>query len=78
MIILGVDPGFAITGYGIIEYQNNRFKPIQFGVITTGAELDLPSRLAAIDEGLNALLIAISLMPCLLRSCFSIPISPQL
>ncbi len=56
MIILGVDPGFAITGYGIIEYQNNRFKPIQFGVITTGAELDLPSRLAAIDEGLNALL----------------------
>ena len=26
MIILGIDPGIAIVGYGIIEYKNNKFK----------------------------------------------------
>ena len=31
MIILGIDPGIAIVGYGIIEYKNNKFK---IGIIT--------------------------------------------
>lgn len=35
MIILGIDPGIAIVGYGIIEYKNNKFKVIDYGAITT-------------------------------------------
>lgn len=57
MKIIGVDPGFAITGYGIIEYYNNKFKFIDFGVITTSPELSLPERLLKIDTDLNQLLL---------------------
>jgi len=56
MIIIGVDPGFAITGYGVIEYKNNRFKTIDYGVITTDPKTDLPQRLCVINEKLQALL----------------------
>ena len=31
MIIMGVDPGFAITGYGILEYRNNKLKLLEVG-----------------------------------------------
>lgn len=56
MIIIGVDPGFAITGYGVIEYKNNRFKTIDYGVITTDAKTDLPQRLYVINDKLQELL----------------------
>lgn len=56
MVIIGVDPGFAITGYGIVSYKNNQFKPITYGVITTGAEMNLPERLLEIDCSLNKLI----------------------
>ena len=45
MIILGIDPGFAITGYGVINYVGNKFKVMDFGVITTKADLPHPQRL---------------------------------
>ena len=35
MRILGIDPGFAITGYSIIDYQGNKFKLIDSGAVTT-------------------------------------------
>ena len=35
MVVLGIDPGYAIVGYGIVKYQNNRFTPIEFGEVTT-------------------------------------------
>lgn len=56
MIIFGVDPGFAITGYGVIEYKNNKFKTIDYGVITTDAKTDLPQRLYVINDKLQELL----------------------
>lgn len=56
MLIIGIDPGFAITGYGVVDYRNNTFKPVQFGVITTETGLELPDRLLAIDQGLHALI----------------------
>ena len=37
MIIMGVDPGFAITGYGIVEYQNNKLKLLDVGAVNTKA-----------------------------------------
>jgi len=45
MIILGIDPGFAITGYGIVEKIGNKYKHIANGVITTDSKLDFNERL---------------------------------
>ena len=48
MIILGIDPGYAIVGYGVLEYQNHRFRILDFGAITTPAEMEFPLRLKSI------------------------------
>ncbi|HBE77268.1 MAG TPA: crossover junction endodeoxyribonuclease RuvC [Firmicutes bacterium] len=45
MIILGVDPGTAITGYGLVSYGGNHLKKVTFGAIRTGPELSLTGRL---------------------------------
>lgn len=50
MIILGVDPGIASLGYGVIEYKNNKLKALDFGTFHTKAGLELPRRLALIHE----------------------------
>ncbi|MDU4621931.1 MAG: crossover junction endodeoxyribonuclease RuvC, partial [Clostridioides difficile] len=41
MIILGIDPGIAIVGYGIIEYKNSKFKAIDYGAVTTPAHMNI-------------------------------------
>lgn len=56
MIILGVDPGTAITGYGIIEVNGNRFSPLEYGCIYTQAESRSENRLRKIYEALFRLL----------------------
>ncbi len=48
MIILGIDPGIAIVGWGVIEYTNARFKTIAYGAITTEAGLDVEVRLGKV------------------------------
>lgn len=45
MIILGIDPGTAITGYGLVSYEGNHLRKVTFGVIRTGPELSLANRL---------------------------------
>lgn len=56
MIILGIDPGFAITGYGIIKYENNKFKVIDYGAITTESDLKLSERLLILYNDLEQLI----------------------
>lgn len=56
MIILGIDPGFAITGYGILRYEGNRFTVIDYGAVTTPAGQEFPTRLLKIFIGLEALI----------------------
>jgi len=53
MIILGIDPGYAIIGWGILEYNANKFKVIDFGAITTDAHTPFPLRLNEIYAGMN-------------------------
>ena len=48
MIILGIDPGYAIVGWGVIEYQGNICRPLAFGAITTEAHTDFNARLEQI------------------------------
>ena len=48
MIILGIDPGYAIVGVGVIEYKGNKFRTIDYGAITTTAKTPTPLRLQKI------------------------------
>jgi len=50
MIILGIDPGLATIGYGVIRAEGVRQSVIDYGVITTPAKQPLPSRLKMIYE----------------------------
>ena len=56
MIILGIDPGLATLGYGVIEADNQKRRLIQFGTLTTPAGQPMPQRLRAIYQGMNQLL----------------------
>jgi len=56
MVIIGIDPGFAITGYGIIEYSGNKFKLMDVGVITTEAHTELSDRLLTLNNELDVLI----------------------
>ena len=57
MIIMGIDPGFAITGFGIVKYQGNKFSVIDHGVVTTEAGIPLPKRLLMLSDGLEELVL---------------------
>ena len=56
MIIIGVDPGYAITGYGVISYEGNRFRLINAGAVTTKAGVSLPLRLSKIYDDLTEII----------------------
>ena len=56
MIILGIDPGMAATGFGVIEKRGSDAHFLEAGVITTPAGLDLPARLQMINLGLHQIL----------------------
>ena len=56
MIILGIDPGTATTGYGVIEKSGQNVKHITHGIITTSKTDDMPIRLLAVYTELNRLI----------------------
>ena len=53
MIIMGIDPGFAITGFGIVKYEGNKFSPIEYGAVTTRAGEPFAQRLLTIDREIS-------------------------
>ena len=56
MIILGIDPGYAIIGYGVLEYSNNHFKVLGYGAITTKAGTPFNERLEIIYRELDLIM----------------------
>ena len=48
MRILGIDPGYAIVGYGVVDYAKNRFGVVGYGAITTKAKTPFADRLEVI------------------------------
>ena len=56
MIILGIDPGSRITGYGLISKEGNRLIHIDNGAIFTQSAKDFPQRLQQIFAGLSAII----------------------
>ncbi len=58
MIVLGIDPGTATTGYGLVtETPDGNLKGIDFGVILTPAEMSMPERLLILHQRLNELIL---------------------
>ncbi len=56
MIILGIDPGIAIVGYGVVEYKNSRFVTLAHGSIQTPAHTDVEARLEMIYDELDSII----------------------
>ena len=56
MIILGIDPGYAIVGYGVIEAKNSRYRPLEHGAVTTKSTQDFNGRLEVIYNSMEAIL----------------------
>lgn len=55
MRILGIDPGLAIVGWGVVDYEGSKFRTIDYGSITTPAGMPTEERLMLIDEGIREL-----------------------
>ena len=56
MRIIGIDPGYAITGFGVIEYNGNHFELLKAGAIETKAGVPFPSRLQKIYDDMTDLI----------------------
>jgi crossover junction endodeoxyribonuclease RuvC len=57
MVIIGIDPGYAITGYGIVKYENHKLSVLDYGVISTKSTMPFEKRLLAIAEKLEILCV---------------------
>ena len=56
MRILGIDPGIAIVGFGLIESNRGSVQMLQYGAVTTEAGLPLATRLVQIENDMTALI----------------------
>jgi crossover junction endodeoxyribonuclease RuvC len=56
MIILGIDPGYAIVGWGVIEYSGSKFRTLGYGSIQTPAGMPIVDRLEMIYRGMRELI----------------------
>ena len=55
MIVLGIDPGLATMGWGVLKSERGRFETIDYGVVLTPKTETLPVRLAMLEEGVKKL-----------------------
>jgi crossover junction endodeoxyribonuclease RuvC len=53
MIILGIDPGIAIVGWGVLDYSGSKFKVVDYGSIQTPSTMSTEDRLCAIYDALG-------------------------
>jgi crossover junction endodeoxyribonuclease RuvC len=56
MVVLGIDPGLASTGYGVVQSAGSKLHALADGVIATRAGIPIPRRLADIHEAIEGLL----------------------
>lgn len=56
MRILGIDPGYAIVGFGVVDYAGMNFTPLEYGAITTEAGTIFSDRLTSIYSDLDFLI----------------------
>ncbi len=56
MLILGIDPGLAIVGWGVLDFNNSRFRTVAYGSIQTPAGMETSRRLLGIYRELNGII----------------------
>ena len=56
MRVIGIDPGYAIVGWGVVDYVGNRFAPVGYGAVLTDKDTPFEQRLAEIYEGVQDIL----------------------
>ena len=56
MRVLGIDPGYAIVGWGVLDYAGNRFAPAAYGAICTDKDTPFEQRLVEIYDGMADIL----------------------
>lgn len=56
MRILGIDPGYAILGWGVLDHVGNRFSVVDYGAVTTDAKMEMPQRLQHLYTQLTAII----------------------
>ena len=56
MRILGIDPGYAILGWGILDMKGNHFSVVDYGAVTTDAKMEMPVRLQHLYTQLTAII----------------------
>ena len=56
MRILGIDPGYAILGWGILDMKGNHFSVVDYGAVTTDAKMEMPQRLQHLYTELTAII----------------------
>ena len=56
MVILGIDPGIAIVGWGAVDYSNGKFRTLGYGSVTTTPDLSVEQRLEVIYKELEKLI----------------------
>jgi crossover junction endodeoxyribonuclease RuvC len=55
MRILGIDPGYAIVGWGVVDHRQNKFRTVDYGAITTNAGIEFTRRLEEIYNDMTTL-----------------------
>ena len=58
MRILGIDPGIAIVGWGVVDYEQSRLHAVDYGAITTTPDMSIENRIAAVYHGMQRLFSA--------------------
>ena len=56
MIILGIDPGIAIVGWGVIRFENSKATALDYGSVMTGPEFSVEERLEIIYDRLDSII----------------------
>ncbi|MGM0508656.1 MAG: crossover junction endodeoxyribonuclease RuvC [Fusobacteriota bacterium] len=56
MKVLGIDPGTARVGYGLIDYNENKYRMLDYGCIYTSKDIEMPKRLNKIHQELKTLI----------------------
>ncbi|MEN6349841.1 MAG: crossover junction endodeoxyribonuclease RuvC [Syntrophomonas sp.] len=56
MLVLGIDPGTATTGYGLVEYRGGKERLIEYGTVKTPSTMEMPLRLCKINREIDILL----------------------
>lgn len=56
LVILGIDPGYAIVGFGVLEFVRNEFRVLGFGAITTTPDMPFEQRLRIINDDMTEII----------------------